>query len=318
MHLVKPPRLNFGDTIAIVSPASPPPDPRNIDLAAEALERLGFHPKLASNVRKRSGFLAGSDRERAADLMKMFADPAVNGILCMRGGYGSARLLPLLDYRLVRSHPKVFVGFSDITSLHSAFLVNAGLVSFHGPMLNSHFIKPDSQEFTRQSFLRTVMNPEAPGSIRQGYTGKPAQAVRQGTASGPLVGGNLSILCASIGTPWQPTLKNAILFFEDVGEAPYRFDRLLTHLLNAGLLQQVAGIAIGINQNCLDPLAAKTKEYRQTLDEVISERLRPLKIPILSGLPFGHVPVHATIPVGARATLDTRSGDLFITEGVVK
>ena len=159
----KPDRLNYGDTIGIVAPASAPPDPKNIDRSVAVLERLGFKPKLAPNVRKRWGFLAGSDRDRAGDLMKMFADRKVKAIICVRGGYGTARLLPLLDYRTIRANPKIFIGYSDITSLHCAFLVKSNLVSFHGPMLNSDFVKKDLPDFTLQSFLKTLMQPVRAG-----------------------------------------------------------------------------------------------------------------------------------------------------------
>jgi len=314
---VKPERLNPGDTVGIISPASAPADPANIDRSIEALQRLGFRAKLASNVRRRWGFLAGNDRERAADLMKMFADRAVKGIVCVRGGYGTARLLSQLDYRIIRANPKVFVGYSDITSLHCAFLKHAGLVSFHGPMLNSDFIKPDLPKFTVESFRRTVTQAAPPGSICQGYRRKTVSILRRGIASGPLLGGNISILCATLGTPFQPVFKGRILFFEDVDEVPYRFDRMLTHLLNAGLLQQVAGVAIGINAECGDPKAKRSKEYRQTLEDVFRERLLPLKVPVVAGLPFGHIPLNATLPVGVRAKLDAGKGDLLVTEAAV-
>jgi muramoyltetrapeptide carboxypeptidase len=315
--LLKPPRLNPGDTIAIVSPASAPPDPKAIDRAVVVLERLGFRVKLAPCVRKRLGFLAGTDRERASDLMNMFQDRKVKAIICVRGGYGSSRLIPLLDYQAIRKNPKIFVGYSDITSLHCAFLVKSGLISFHGPMLNSDFIKKDFPEFTLQSFLRTLTQPAAPGSVRAGYKAGTISVLRRGTASGPLIGGNISLLCATLGTSYQPSFKNSILFFEDLDEVPFRFDRMLTHLLNAGLLQEVAGIAIGINADCYDPKAKGAREYRQTLEDVFRERLLPLKIPIVSGLPFGHIPLNATLPVGIRATLDANKGDLLITESAV-
>lgn len=314
---IKPPRLNPGDTIALVAPASAPPDPKAIDHSIAVLERLGFKTKLAPNVRKRWGFLAGSDRERAGDLMKMFADRKVHAILCVRGGYGSSRLIPLLDYRTIRANPKILVGYSDITSLHCALLVKSGLTSFHGPMLNSDFIKKDFPDFTLQSFLRTLMEATPAGSIRAGYKGKTVSILRRGVASGPLIGGNISLLCATLGTPCQPSFKKSILFFEDLDEVPYRFDRMLTHLLNAGLLQHVAGIAIGINADCFDPKAKGAREYRQTMEDVFKDRLLPLKIPIVSGLPFGHIPLNATLPVGIRATLDGVKGDLVITEAAV-
>jgi muramoyltetrapeptide carboxypeptidase len=315
---VIPERLNAGDTIGIIAPASAPPDPKNIDRAVAVMEGLGFKTQLAPNVRKRWGFLAGSDRERAGDLMKMFADRKIRAIICVRGGYGTTRLLPLLDFRTIRANPKIFVGYSDITALHCAFLVKSDLVTFHGPMLNSDFAKPCVPDFTLRSFLVTLMQPSAPGSIREGYRKKTISILRHGVASGQLIGGNLTLLCVSLGTPYQPPFKDRILFFEDLDEGPYRFDRMLTQLLNAGLLQQVAGIAIGINVGCKDPKARNAREYRQTLDDVFRERLRPLKIPVVVGLPFGHVPLNATLPVGVRVTLDANRGDLVITEPAVK
>jgi muramoyltetrapeptide carboxypeptidase len=314
----KPDRLNSGDTIGIVAPASAPPEPKNIDRSIAVLDRLGFKAKLAPNVRQRWGFLAGSDRDRAGDLMEMFADRKVKAVLCVRGGYGTARLLPLLDYRTIRANPKILIGYSDITSLHCAFLVKSDLVSFHGPMLNSDFVKKTFLDFTLQSFLKTLMQASSPGSICDGYKKKTVTILRRGVASGPLVGGNLSLLCSTLGTPYQPWFKKRILFFEDLDEVPFRFDRMLTQLLNAGLLQQVAGIAIGINANCKDPTARNATEYRQTLEDVFRERLLPLKVPIVAGLPFGHTRLNATLPVGVRATLDAVKGDLAIDEPAVK
>ena len=313
-----PDHLDYGDCVGIIAPASAPPDPKNIDRSVAVLERLGFKPKLAPKVRNRWGFLAGSDRDRAGDLMKMFTDRKVKAIICVRGGYGTARLLPLLDFRVIRANAKIFLGYSDITSLHCAFLVKAGLVSFHGPMLNSDFIKKDLPEFTLQSFLRTLMQPAAPGSICRGYNREEVTILRRGKVSGCLIGGNITLLCAALGTPYLPSFKDCILFFEDLDEVPYRFDRMLTQLLNAGLLQQVAGIAIGINANCHDPRAKSAKEYRQTLEDVFKERLLPLRVPIVAGLPFGHIPLNATLPVGVRATLDAVRGDLLITEPAVR
>jgi muramoyltetrapeptide carboxypeptidase len=314
---IKPPHLNYGDTIGIVAPASAPPDPKAIDRSLEVIERLGFRPKLAPNVCERHGFLAGSDRDRAGDLMRMFKDRAVKAIVCVRGGYGTARLLPLLDYCAIRANAKIFIGYSDITSLHCAFLMKSNLVSFHGPMLNSDFIKKDFPDFTLQSFLKTLMQARAPGSIRRDYKKQTVSILRRGKASGLLLGGNLSLLCTTLGTPFQPSFKNKILFLEDLDEVPYRFDRMLTHLLNAGLLQQVAGVAVGINANCFDPKAKKSREYRQTMEDVLKERLLPLKVPVVGGLPFGHIPLNATLPIGVRATLDAFKGDLVITEPAV-
>lgn len=317
-RIVRPIRLEQGDTVGIIAPASAPPDPKAIDRSVEKVEQLGFKTRLGRNARRRWGYLAGSDRQRAADLMGMFSDKRVKAILCVRGGYGTARLVRLLDYAVIRANPKIFVGYSDITSLHGAFLKRAGLVSFHGPMLNSDLIKADLPEFTRESLLRTLMQPTPYGSICRNYRKRSVKVLRPGTASGVLVGGNITLLCAGLGTGWLPSFRNRILFFEDVDEVPYRFDRMLTQLLHAGVLERVAGIAIGVNRNCKDPKARTTKEYRQTLEDVLKERLQPLRVPVVIGLPFGHVRYNATLPIGVRATLDAEKGDLVITEAAVQ
>lgn len=315
--LIRPKRLEPGDTIGIVAPASAPPDPETIDRSVAVLEALGFKVRLARNVRRRRGFLAGNDRERASDLMRMFTDRRVSAMVCVRGGYGTARLLPLLDYRAIRANPKILVGYSDITSLHCALLVKANLISFHGPMLNSDFVHETMPAFTLRSFLRILTTSTGSHSISEGYRGKTINVLRRGVACGQLIGGNLSLLCTTIGTPWQPPFRGRILFFEDVSEKPFRFDRMLTHLLNCGLLQQVAGIAIGINQDCADPKARRSREYRQSLEDVLKERLLPLQVPVVMGLPFGHVPHNATLPIGVRAKLDGDNGDLLLTEPAV-
>src|SRR5882757_8856175 len=167
--LTLPQRLHPGDTIGLIAPASAPADPKAIDRSVAAMEQMGFKVKLARNVRKRWGFVAGPDRDRAADIMQMFTDRKVNGILCVRGGYGTARLLPLLDYSVVRDNPKVFAGYSDITSLHCAFLKVANLLTFHSPMPASDFIQESYPEFSRQSFLKMLMDPKPYGSVCQGY-----------------------------------------------------------------------------------------------------------------------------------------------------
>jgi len=317
-HLLKPERLCFGDTVGVIAPSSPPPDPKAVDRAAEALEKFGFKPKLSANLRARHGFLAGGDRERAGDLMEMFTDKKVKAIICLRGGYGSARLLERLDYRVIRRNPKIFSGFSDITSLHCAFAKKVNMISIHAPMLNGGLQAKDLPEFTRAAFFRTVMEAKAPGSIVVGYDQKSISTLRCGVAEGQLIGGNLSVLCASIGTPYEPSFKGKILFIEDINEQPYRLDRLLTQLLNAGALRQVAGVAVGVNRDCEDDNEdAVVDEYRQSPADVMAERLSSLGVPVVMGLPFGHVALNAAIPIGAQAKLDGDNGDLIITEAAV-
>ncbi len=315
--LIKPERLNFGDTIGVVAPASPPSDPQAIDHAAAALEKFGFKPKLSPNVRARLGFLAGSDHDRATDLMAMFVDKDIKAIICIRGGDGSSRILDLLDYRVIRHNPKILCGYSDIVSLHSAIQKKASLVSFHSPMLSGALAAEDLPEFTRASFFRTLMEAKPAGSICEGYDKKGISTLHCGVAEGRLIGGNLTVLTASIGTPYEPKFKDRILFLEDVSERPYRLDRMLTQLLNAGILQQVAGVAVGVNTDCEEKKAPATGEYTQSSADVFAERLSQLKVPVVTGLPFGHVDLNATLPVGAKARLDGDNGDLIITEAAV-
>ena len=315
--MIKPPRLCPGDTVGIVAPASAPTDPEIIEISLAAVQRLGFKPLLAPNTRKRLGYLAGTDEQRAQDLMSMFESKRVRAIFCLRGGYGSSRLLSLLDYTLIRRHPKILAGYSDITSLHCALLKKAGLISFHAPMLGPELSKIDLPAFTKDGFTRTLTQTSPPGGICQGTQRKGVTVIAPGHASGQLVGGNLTLLCGTLGTSFQPSFKRRILFLEEIDEAPYRVDRLLTHLLNAGLLQQVVGVAIGSMAGCRDKKAKLSLEFRQTVDDVLRDRLVPLKIPILSGLPFGHTPYNATIPCGVSATLDTTVPDLIINEAAV-
>ena len=315
--LIRPKRLHPGDTVALVAPASAPADPKATDRAVAAVEALGFKVQLGRHARRRLGFLAGNDRERAADLMRAFTDRKVHGILCVRGGYGSSRLLPLLDFKAIQTNPKVFAGYSDITSLHCALLTQCGLISFHSPMAASDFAEKDYPKFSCDSFLRVVTEPKPYGSIRRGYRKNTVVNLRPGKATGELVGGNITLLEATIGTRHQPSFRGKILFFEDLGEKPYQLDRILTHLLNAGLLQQVAGVAVGICADCIDPRAKETREYRQTLEDVLRDRLLPLNVPVVMGLPFGHVPHNATLPVGGRAVLDANKGDLILTSSAV-
>jgi muramoyltetrapeptide carboxypeptidase len=303
--------------VAVVAPASPPADPERIDRGLAALEDLGFKPSLARHARGRRGFLSGSDRDRAADLMRAFTDSKVRGIFCVRGGQGATRLLDRLDYRLIHANPKVFLGYSDVTALHLALGKHAGLVTFHGPMVAADFANEDLPAFTVESLRRVICRATPPGSLVEGYTGGTVFALRRGIAEGRLLGGNLTVLNTLIGTPHQPDFRGRILFLEDIDEAPYRIDRLLTHLLNAGLLQQVAGVAVGLCRNCEDARAKTAGEYRQSLRDVLKERLKPLRVPVVVGLPFGHLAHNATLPQGIHALLDGRKGDLTITEPAV-
>lgn len=307
MKLIVPRALRFGDSIGIIAPASPPKDPALIDTAVRSLKKLGFEVMLGKAVRKKKGYLAGDDSDRLKDLHRMFADKHVTAIMCLRGGYGSPRLLSKMDFALIRNNPKIFCGFSDITALHMAIFSKTGLVTFHGPNLLGLMNKKDISEYTIASWLRSVMVNRAAGSIANGMPTKShCKTIMKGTSTGTLIGGNLSLINALIGTPYLPSFEGKILFMEDVNEAPYKLDRLLTQLDNAGLLKKLKGIAFGTFTGEGDFFA------------VCKERILSLKIPSVYGLPFGHIDHFATLPHGAQARLDATKGTLEIIQAAVR
>ena len=315
--LLRPPRLEPGDTIGLIAPAGPVRSRDAVQRAIRRLEQLGFRVLTARHLFQSRGYLAGSDGQRLADLHHFFRHPRLKAILCARGGYGSARLIPHLDFDLVRAHPKIFVGYSDLTALHAALHTRTGLVTFHGPMAGPDLGQPDLPEFTLQSLLRILTQPRAPGSILEPTQRSELRTLRKGRACGPLLPANLTLLVSTLGTPYRPDFRGRILCLEEVGEPPYRIDRMLTQLLHAGLLDQVAGIAIGHCERCSADPSRKTKPVDAHLEETWAECLRPLRKPVLLGLPFGHTRFNATLPWGVRAELDASGGDLQILEPAV-
>jgi muramoyltetrapeptide carboxypeptidase len=312
--LVKPRRLSPGDTVGLVLPASMAFEASTVDLGRQQLEALGFRVAMGAHVRARHGYFAGTDRERAADLIRMFADDAVQGILCYSGGWGSPRLLPLLDFDLIRRHPKVFIGFSDVTALLNAIHQETDLVTFHGPMAGGN-LQPWTVEQLRRAVMSaapigTLSNPpkEENELVNRSF---PTVALRGGRARGPLVGGNLSLLAALMGTPWEVATAGAILLLEDTGEELYRVDRMLTQLALGGKLDGVAGVVFGYCTDC------PVKGPSFSLEEILRERLEPLGVPALKGLAFGHIPKMLTLPIGLTATLDADAGTLAFEEAAV-
>jgi muramoyltetrapeptide carboxypeptidase len=314
VRLLKPPRLREGAVIGMIAPASPPAAEK-FDKAFENLKNLGFKVKPGASLRARTGHLAGTDAQRLADLHQAFADPEVEAVWCIRGGYGCSRLLPSVDYDLIRRHPKPFIGYSDITALHLAIHGKTGLVTFHGPVVASDF--PDN---TLEHFRSVLMHPTArydiaiPGAaeVLPGDEYKP-WVVHPGKARGALIGGNLALLSALAGTPYMPAFNKKLVFIEDIGEQPYRIDRMLTQLLQASDLKKAAGIALGVFTDC----APKGDSASWTLAETLTDRLGNLGIPVLYGVPFGHVSHQATLPYGIQAELDTEKGMLSLLETAV-
>jgi muramoyltetrapeptide carboxypeptidase len=314
--LVKPNRLNQKAVIALIAPASPPSDDK-MAKAKASLTALGFTIKAGANLHARNGFLAGTDAERVADLHAAFLDPEVDAVWCVRGGYGTARLLPLIDFNLIKKHPKPFIGYSDITALHLAFQKKAGLITFHGPVGTSDF-----SEFTLQHLQRVLINPiprfeiKAPNTVEAAALGSEYVpiVINSGFAKGNLMGGNLSLLASLVGTEYAPSYKNKLVFIEEVGEQPYRIDRMLTQLLQGSDFSKAAGFALGVFSDC----KTEGKEASQSLFEVLKDRLGNLGVPVIYGLPFGHISNQATIPCGSMAELDTERQALVLTEWAVK
>ena len=285
--------------MALIAPAGPVDD-ATIDRALERCERLGLEPDLGPNARARTGYLAGADGVRADDLRTAIEGGAA-GIWALRGGYGTLRTLEHVDLSTLRSRPKPFIGFSDNTAVHLA-LLREGVVSFHGPHAGvEHF-----PAATEAAFRAVVMTPEPAGRLPIPESrSEPPAAVVSGTAEGPLIGGNLSLLAAACGTRYQPDTRGAIVFFEDVSEPPYRLDRMLMQLRLAGLFDDIAGVAVG-------DLAGNGEEAAGR--DVVAELLGPLGVPVALGLPFGHGEENWTLPLGVPARLDADAGTLDVLE----
>ena len=303
---MKPRHLKAGDWVGLVAPASVI-DAEDIKLAHRSLTNLGLKGKPAPHLLKRYGYLAGSDQERAADLNAMFADRSIQAILAMRGGWGCARILPLLDYNLIRHNPKILIGYSDITALLLAIYVQTGLVTFHGPVGISNWT-PFSQQYFRQVLF------ESKAVLMRNTSSTQVQTIVPGRARGRLIGGNLSVLAALIGTSYLPTWNNTILFVEEVGEEIYRVDRLLTQLKLAGILKQLSGF---IFAQCQDCTTDQKEEPSLSLVEVLQDHLSPLGIPTWYGSMIGHVQDKFTLPLGIEVEIDATMGTIRMLEPAV-
>ena len=312
----KPKAIRPGDRIGIVAPASAPNDPNRLDIGMEGFRQLGFEPVVAPNGRKKLGFLGGTDQERADDIHTMFSDPTIAGIVCARGGYGTTRMVDLLDPEIIAKNPKVFVGYSDISTLSAFFYEQCDLVSFYGPMIAVEFAKGPTP-FVQESFLRMLTRPEPYGPIGapEGWTLK--KTLVGGKVSGEIAGGCLCLFESVLGTPFEVKMRDKIFFFEDIDAEPYQMDRSLTHLLYAGFFEGVRGIAIGECAGCEHVEGRSGYDNCQSLEDVIRDRLEPLGVPIVMGLPFGHGTEKATLPYGVQATLDADACELIVTEPAV-
>ena len=313
--LIKPRPLKPGDTVGLITPSSYVSDPDELAFARRFCDFFNLKIKQGRNVGHRYGYLAGTGAERVEDLHAMFRDPDVSGVFCIRGGYGSAQMLDKLDYDLIRAHPKVFLGYSDITALHTAIGRRTGLVTFHGPVSLSHLSRWSQQHLQRALFetapLGLLTNPSDANPLQPAHT---LRTVREGKARGPLTGGNLTLLSTTLGTPFEIETAGRILLMEDIGEDIYRIDRMFTQLRLAGKLQAAAGIVIGECKDCPPP--EHSSAY--SLGEVIDYLLGDLGIPVLYGLSFGHTTDQVTVPLGLTATLDATKQQLVVEESAVQ
>lgn len=317
--LIRPKVLRPGDTAGLITPSAYVSDPDRLVLAKKTVEYFGLRWKMGPNVGKRNGYLAGSVPERLEDLHAMFRDPGVDAIFAIRGGYGTEQLLDGIDYGLIRGNPKVFLGFSDITALHLAIQKFAGLVTFHGPVVLSGFSEYTQRWFRKALFstepLGLVTNPPETNVLRPAHN---LRTVRPGKGRGPLIGGNLTLISTTMGTPYEIETRGRILFTEDVGEEPYRIDRMLTQLRLAGKFNDAAGIVFGECRDCGPREYQPSFESTLSLGEVLDEILSQAKAPVYSGLTIGHTDDQLTLPLGVMASLDADRCALTIEEaGVV-
>lgn len=290
--------------MAVVAPASPVRFPERLEAGTALLASWGLRPRLLPHVFDRHGFLAGHDDDRLADLHAAWADPQVRALWCARGGYGSSRLLDRLDDDLLRGEPKVLVGFSDVTALHLG-LARRGLVSFHGP--TGEWNPARTGEHAAASLRRALTDPRPLGPLPTG----PLTTLVPGRARGSLIGGNLSLVAAAVGTVDQPDTRGRLLLLEDVGERPYRIDRMLRQLLRAGLLAPAAGLVFGEFARCEE---TRPERASFTLHEVLAAFAAEVGLPAVAGVPLGHGPGQLTVPLGVEAELDADRGTLVFIE----
>jgi len=290
--------LREGARVALIAPSGVVSRSDDIDRALDNVRSFGWNPVLGEHVSSQLGYLAGSDSDRLKDINAAFASDEIDAIWCVRGGYGSMRLLADLDYPALRRRRKPVIGFSDLTALHSAIHRKCGMVTFHGPTARARLTP-----FTRDSLRCALVDQRDPCGVVDD-----ARVLRPGLAKGRIIGGNLALITALLGTPFAPNFEGAIIIVEDIGEAIYRIDRMLRHLILAGALQQCVAMVAG---NFRPPKGENSRDNR-TLDDILTEAATRAGIPCLAGAPFGHIADQWTIPLGAMGELDTETRSLRV------
>lgn len=315
--LIKPKRLAPGDTVALVSPASATFQSVDLQIARESLEALGLKVRLGEHMLERHGYLAGEDRARAGDINALFADRGVAAIHPIRGGWGSSRLLPYLDFDAIRRNPKVLVGYSDITALLLAIHAKTGLITFHGPIGMGRWDSFSVDYYRRVLFNGELVTYQNKRELSDRNSLTPTdyrvQTITPGKARGRLLGGNLTVLTAIIGSPYVPDWETAILFCEDVHEDPYRIDRMLTQLKLAGILGRIRGFVFGSCAEC-----TPGEGYGSlTLEEIFNDHITPLRVPAWQGAMIGHQQPQWTLPEGVQVEMDADAGTITLLESPV-
>lgn len=316
--MLKPAGLHPGDTVGIVSLASPPFRPSSVEEGKCNLEKLGFKVVLSPGIHEVNRYLAGTDQSRIEAFHQMIRDPEIKAVMSTRGGYGSGRLLSKLDFALIKKNPKIIIGYSDITSILTAVTKKVDLATFYGPMLTSDFTDTVSS-YSTEFLMDLVCHKKYPLDITAYPDKNKAVVITAGKTQGELIGGCLTLLIYTLGTPYEIDTRGKILFIEEIDEAPYRLDGMLTHLYNAGKLQECSGVVFGELVNCNPPSCnAGYPMGSFHYEEVIHDRLGHLGIPVISNLCFGHGSHKATLPLGIKAALDTSEGKLTILESAVE
>lgn len=310
--MIKPKALKQGDIIGLIAPASPVKTPMGVQRAAAKLKEAGYRVVLGESCSQVYGYLAGRDDVRAQDVNRMFLDPNINAVFCVRGGYGSPRILDLLDYEAIRRHPKLFLGYSDITAMHIAFQELCGLVTFHGPMPASDMIFDEYNTFTQTSFLRAVTATVPLGKLESPFR-QPCAALVGGKAKGILCGGNLSLIVGSLGTPYEIDTRGKILLLEDIGEKTYRIDSKLNQLRLSGKLSEAAGILLGDFTDC--PI--DDEDFGLSLAQIYADLIAPVQKPTISHFKAGHGKNKITVPLGVLCELDGDARAVTLTEAAL-
>ena len=310
--MIKPKPLRRGDTIGLVgiSGAMHEPETR-FEKMLESIDALGYKVIVADSCREKYGYLSGTDASRARGLNEAFRNDRVDAVVCMRGGYGVARMLDQVDFDVIRANPKLVLGYSDITALHTAIHQKVGMVTLHGPMPDRHWMELD--DFTRDSMLRAVSSTEPLGVLQNPEGAKPACIV-PGRCRGLLVGGNLSLIASACGTPYALDVTDKVLLLEDVNEYIYRLDSMLTQLRLAGMFDKCAGVVLGGFTDCTE----EYERYALSLEDIIRDIIVPAGKPVLGNMSIGHMKTKITVPLGVECAVDAEAGTLEILENALE